>query len=412
MMHRTKIFVSAICLCTSLSHAEPAYELSQLEAMAIESSRSILAARDQVSAARFAVDSAAAFPNPEVEYLAGSLRTRGPGGTPGDAQSATLTQPLDMPWRRTARINVAQAGLESASAGYQIFQADLLARLRTRYYELLRRDAELKNAQEDKVLMDKVRSRIALRVETGEAPRFELIKADAEALNAQKTAQAAAFRLEQARSLLRQIVGGGLPSRFSVNGNLRNAPNLPPLDELRKGFAESSPDLARARAETVRAQRQLDLERAQRWPDIALKASLDQDPEMRTSKIGVVVSIPLWDRRKGPLGEAAAQLSRARNELEAHSFSLNQALEVAYQQYEIADTQVVALESGIVKQAEAALNVAEAAYRFGERGFLEVLDAQRVYRAARSELIAARFELAAAWVEIERLRATPGGKAE
>jgi len=73
---------------------------------------------------------------------------------------------------------------------------------------------------------------------------------------------------------------------------------------------------------------------------------------------------------------------------------------------------VAALESGIIKEAEAALKVAEAAYQFGERGFLEVLDAQRVYRAARSELVVARYELAAAWVEIERLRAIPGGRTE
>jgi cobalt-zinc-cadmium efflux system outer membrane protein len=98
--------------------------------------------------------------------------------------------------------------------------------------------------------------------------------------------------------------------------------------------------------------------------------------------------------------------------LQSQEFSLAQTLEVAYQQYEIAQTQVTALESGILKQAEAALKVAESAYRFGERGFLEVLDAQRVYRAARAELIAARYELATAWVEIERLRAIPGGKTE
>jgi len=87
---------------------------------------------------------------------------------------------------------------------------------------------------------------------------------------------------------------------------------------------------------------------------------------------------------------------------------LLQSLEVAYQQYEIAQTQVAALESGIVRQAEAALKVAEAAYRFGKRGFLEVIDAQRVFRAARNELIAARYELAAAWADIERLRASNG----
>ena len=67
--------------------------------------------------------------------------------------------------------------------------------------------------------------------------------------------------------------------------------------------------------------------------------------------------------------------------------------------------QVSALETGIVREAEAALKVAEAAYRFGERGILDFLDAQRVFRAVRNELISARFELSAAVVEIERLSA-------
>jgi cobalt-zinc-cadmium efflux system outer membrane protein len=51
--------------------------------------------------------------------------------------------------------------------------------------------------------------------------------------------------------------------------------------------------LARARAETVRAQRQLELERRLRWPNLALKAAVDEDPDMRTSQFGVVVTVPL-----------------------------------------------------------------------------------------------------------------------
>ena len=133
----------------------------------------------------------------------------------------------------------------------------------------------------------------------------------------------------------------------------------------------------------------------------------EEDPEIRSSRVGLLVSVPLWDRRQAQVGEAAAQLSRSRHELEGRRFSLGQELEVAYQQYEIALAQVAALESGILRQAEAALRVATAAYRFGERGFLEVLDAQRVFRAARAELIQARHELATAWVDIERLRALP-----
>ncbi|MDD2664956.1 MAG: TolC family protein [Dechloromonas sp.] len=412
MMRRTKLlFIGLACLGGSLQ-AQPAYDLAQLERLALESSRAVLAAREQLNAARSAVDSAAAFPNPEIEYLSGTLRSRGVGGNLGDARSASLTQPLDLPWLRSARIGAAEAGLAATDAAVRAFEAQLLAGVRLRHYDVLRRQAELKNAREDAALMEGVRARIALRVELGEAPRFELIKADAEMLNAQKAVQVAEFRVGQAGAQLRQLVGAALPADFMLKGQLRDVPAVPPADVVRRSLPGISPDLARARAETVRAERLLDYEKQQRWPRLALKASVSEEPDTRSSQFGVVVSVPLWDRRRGPVGEAAAQLARARHELAAQEFSLDQQLDIAYQQYEIAQAQVAALESGIVRQAEAALKVAEAAYKFGERGFLEVLDAQRVFRAARGELIAARYELAAAWVEIERLRAVPEGQAQ
>lgn len=412
MMRLNRLIFLGLSLGATLAFAQPGFDLPTLENLAVESSRAAQAVREQENAARYAVKSASAFPNPEIEYLSGTARARAPAGNPGDARSVTLTQSLDMPWRRSARIGAAEAGLDVAVAGTRMFEADLLARLRLRYFDVLRREAELKNAREDAALMEGVRSRIALRVETGEAARFELIKSEAEALNAQKTAQAAEYRVEQARSMLRQVVGGALPSDFKLTSRLRDVPALLPLESVRQQIDGNSPDLARSRAEVVRAQRQLDLERAQRWPGVALKAGMDEDPDIRVSKFGVVLSIPLWDRRSGPVGEAASQLSRARYEFESQQYSLAQGLEAAYQQHAIAMTHVTALESGIVRQSEAALRVAEAAYRFGERGFLEVLDAQRVYRAARAELISARFELAAAWIEVERLRAAPGGNKE
>jgi cobalt-zinc-cadmium efflux system outer membrane protein len=394
-------------LCAGLAGAQSTYTLDDLLRLSRESNRNVLAGREQVEAARAAVRTAEAFPNPELEIMAGPARARAPGATPGDTRSVALTQPLDLPGRRDARIGAAGAGLESAQAGQKAFQAELMARLRVRFYEVLRREAEVKAAREDQKLMEDIRGRIALRVETGEAARYELIKADAEMLNAQKLAQAAGFRVEQARSSLRQLVGPALPADFKIRGQLDAVPELAPLATLQAEIEANNPELARARAETRRAERQLDYERALRWPNLAVKASRDEEPDLSTSRIGLVLSVPLWDRRSGPVGEATANLSRSRHDLAAREFSLGQDLQFAYQQYEIAQTQMIALESGIVRQAENALKVAETSYRFGERGILEVLDAQRVYRAARNELIAARFELAAAWAEIERLRALP-----
>ena len=51
------------------------------------------------------------------------------------------------------------------------------------------------------------------------------------------------------------------------------------------------------------------------------------------------------------------------------------------------------------------LREAEAAYRFGERGILDVLDAQRVLRTVRTDYLSAQCDLQAALIEIEQLRA-------
>jgi outer membrane protein, heavy metal efflux system len=401
----TLLFLLTLFASTGTWAEPPSYTREQLESLAHGNSRSIQAARNQVEAASAAVKTASAFPNPEIEYLKGNSRQRQPTGVSGDAEQYQLTQPIDLPWTRSSRIGAAEAGLDAATALGRGMEADIIARIRVRYFDVLRRQAEFKAAIEDRTTMEGIRDRIALRVETGEAPRFELIKADAEMLNSQKNAYSAELRVNQARASLRALIGPALPENFTLVGKLQDPLKINDVETLRKEIREQNPDLLRARAEQQRAAKQLAHERAKRWPSLALRGSKDNDPDLSTTRIGVVMTIPIWDFRGGPIGEAQANLDRANNELSHYDFSLDRSIEVAYEQYQIAEAQVAALESGIVRQAENAVRIAEHAYRFGERGILDVLDAQRVYRAARNELINARYEAASVWTEIERLRA-------
>ena len=337
---------------------EGVYTLDRLLALAVDNPL-LAAARDRGEAARAAVTSAGAYPNPQLEYLGGTARSRAPGGTAGDARSWTFTQPIDYPWQRASRIEAAKAQYEGVAALNRGTRLDLEATLKTRYYELLRREAELRAATEDHALLAQIRNRVEVRVTTGEAARYELIKADAELLNADKARAGAELRVAQAKSALRQWVGGALPEDFRVSGNLAGEFQIPSLAQLRRHLVERNPELQRARAELKRAERQLTLQKQLRQPALSLVAGTDQDPDMRTSRIGIALTLPLWDRREGPVGEAAAGLSEARHTLEQQEFALLRALEGAYRQYEIASTQVSALERGILRQAEAALRVAE-----------------------------------------------------
>lgn len=385
----------------------PVYSLPALRELARAGHPSLAAAQALVEAGSAQVTAASAYPNPDVEFLAGSTQARVPGVTGGSAQTLTVQQRIDNPWQREARIAAAGHGLEARQAERRGFENDLMARLDQRFFEVLRRIAELRAAREDLQLAEQIRSKVAVRVDTGESPRYELIKADTELLNAQKSAESAKLRVAQARAALRALVGPSLPAEFLLEGSLSGSVNVPPLEQLRAELLARNPELLRNQAEVRRAERQLELERLRRQPEVAVKLAQDRDHELRDTRLGVVVSVPIWDRRQGPVAEAGALLDRSRSELAAQELALVQALEGAYRQYEITRNQVSALENGILREAEAALKVAEAAYRFGERGILDYLDAQRVFRAARNELIAARYELQLAVIDIERLRAAP-----
>jgi len=400
-------FLSFACSVTTGQTLQHAYSLQELESMMLANSKAVLGVTNTVESARFAVRTAQAVPNPQIEVLNGTRTPRtSTTNIDGTLKTISVTQDLDMPWHRIPRVDAATANLGAAQANEAAFKSDMVAKLRVRYFELIRRLAEERASKEDSKLMEGIRSRIALRVETGEAARFELFKADAELLNTQKLAQSAGSRIKYARAGLRALVGAQLPEQFSIHDFGVELPPPPPIEKLRDHILQNNPELTRARAERQQLDSKLNQEKAFRFPKIALRADQDLDSEYKHKRIGVALTLPLWDWRSGPIGEASARLSQSVNELAYQEFSLLQSLEAAYQQYEIAQSQMFALESGIVRQAANAVRVVEIAYKAGEKGFLEVLDAQRVFRSARNELIVARFDLASAWTEIERLRAT------
>ncbi len=387
----------------------PRYSLVQLLELARASHPALAASRAQVQAAQAGMTTARAWPNPEVEAMTGRQRARMPGAAEGRTNSVSITQKLDLPWQRAARMQAADAAFEGSQAQARSSARDLEAQLKLRFYDVLRREAEQRIAREDVTLVEQIRRRVAVRVETGEAPRYELIRGDAELLNAQRTEQAATLRVQQALAELRRAVGAELPAAFDVDAGSDAESvvvhNLPPLADLVGNVLATHPDLEADRATVREAEARLAHERSQRWPSLALRGSVDRQPDLQDSRVGLVMSIPLFDRREGPVGEAVAALERARAVLRDRELQMRQAVESAYRQYEIAQSQVSALKSGVVKQAESALRVAEAAYRHGERGILDYLDAQRVFRQARNDLIAARADLRTAAVELDRLRA-------
>ena len=116
-------------------------------------------------------------------------------------------------------------------------------------------------------------------------------------------------------------------------------------------------------------------------------------------------SVPLWNRREGQIAQARANIDLANAQLEQQRLQLLREVDSAHARVLISQRQIETFEAGLLRSAETALQVVEAAYRFGERGFIEVLDAQRTLRLVRSDYNQARFDRFTAWLDIDRLRA-------
>ncbi|HSH98713.1 MAG: TolC family protein [Methylophilaceae bacterium] len=400
------LFLLAMLIFSLNLHAAPTFTLQQVMQSAEQYNPTVNIARAQEDAAIATVTTAKSYINPEIEAGAGPSRYR--TGTDNQVKSnwmVGLSQPLEFSGVRTERLNIAESNVRVAGVGRELTRLELRARVKDAFYNVLQRQAVLKLVEEDRNLLQQIHDRVKLRADVGEAPRYELIKADTELLAAERDYQAAQVRVAEGKAYLHGLIGSSMPIEYDLSGELPLGNSLPTLQSLR-AQVDQSPQLQQIRAAAETAEARLRLEQQLRYPGLTLKAGVDQDPDLTSYRLGLAIPLPLWSQRQGQIAEASANVVQAQAHVSDRELALNRELESAYQRYLIAQQQVFAFENGLLSQSEAVLKTAEAGYRFGERGILDYLDAQRTFRVVRKDYLAARYDYVSAMLEIERLLGT------
>lgn len=382
-----------------------ALSLAQALSLAGENSPLLKIGVAQIEGANAAITTAKTRLNPEVNLLDGHQHIRLPTSVPGLLQHYGVAQRIELPSLRRARIRASTIGRESSELGLAERHLDLRSAVKQSFYAAIRRRREAELARQDLQLVQDFRRRIDVQVTTGEAARLELTRADAELARVRTTVRSAELQFLTALAALRANIGAPPEKSLDPRAELSSAKILPSLDELRKQALALHPAIAQSESEIRRSEALLQAEKAARLPQPTLLAEYEQQPDLRFYRLGFSFPIPLVDQRKGPIGEATARLHESHALLKARQLEITSSLETAYGEFEVADQQVAALQNGALREAEAALAAAEAAYKFGERGIIEVLDAQRVLHGVRLDFLNAQFDREAALIELERLRA-------
>jgi outer membrane protein, heavy metal efflux system len=120
-------------------------------------------------------------------------------------------------------------------------------------------------------------------------------------------------------------------------------------------------------------------------PEPVLSGASRNELDGRIRTLGIGVRVPLWD-----FSRAATERERQRvRSLEERERALRQELQAQvriHHNHLRLDRRTLALfQEGLLGEADASMEIAEAAYREGEISFLEYLDSRRTYRLIQIE---------------------------
>jgi cobalt-zinc-cadmium efflux system outer membrane protein len=153
----------------------------------------------------------------------------------------------------------------------------------------------------------------------------------------------------------------------------------------------------------VRSEALLSFARRSRVPDLGLSLFHQKELDRDAWGVSFGVTLPLWNAKRGEIAKADAAAALARAEAERTSVALATALEERRRDVDVAASQAAVLTGELLPAASESLRTARLLFEEGETSLLDLLDAQRTARDARREEIRARFELAVALSELERL---------
>lgn len=308
---------------------------------------------------------------------------------------------------RSAQASVDVARADAANA------ADLAATAgAVSYLRALRAEGVLRARTADSVLADELVGIAREQVRTGVGIGLDLTRAQSQAAQARAALIAARNERDRARLDLYRALNISLDSRVDLKDTLGTRDNSPlPFyqDAVAQAF-KARPDLAAAALQIEAQKKQLAGVRAERLPTIGLTADqgvngAQTDRLLNTYTWGVMVSIPLWDgmKREGREREQAAQL----RELEARErdLRLQVSVEVRSALLDVASTREQADAAQVrLALAEQELTEARDRFRAGVAGNADVVTASISLNAARTQLVDALAQYAAARVQLARVQ--------
>ena len=380
--------------------------LQKAVALALEANLDLTVAQREIEAVEGQVIQGRVRPNPELAYSLEDQRT------PTRTQSVQINLPIELGGKRAARIAAAERGRDVAVEELNTRRVEIRAAVVAAFFEALAAQDRTALAQDSVDLARQATDAVAKRVTAGKVSPVEETKARVAEAGVRVELAQAQSEQRNARARLASLLGANPPRFTLVSGNVEELPAVPSLDNVQQRLS-TSPTLRRMQLEVERRRSLVDVERSKRIPDVTFSLGVKRPNELQRDQLlfGVSVPLPLFDRNQGNLLEALKREDKARDELQALNIRVSTDVLQARERLESIRGEVDVLQRDVLPGAKSAYDAATVGFENGKFNFLEVLDAQRTYFAAKSQYLKALAEAHRTAADIDRVLGESGANA-
>jgi cobalt-zinc-cadmium efflux system outer membrane protein len=396
----------------SLPSPLPRITMAQAVDLALERNQAMRAQRLNVDQSKANETTASLRPN----LVFTSLNQGFPVFTPSQltwdyvANSQTFTQSVSYLFerggKRDKRILVAQDTTDLSAKTVADVERQLRFQVAQAFIGVLLARSNLDLARDDLKDFSQVVDINKQRMTSGDLAEGDYLKIALQKLQFEQDVSAAEVGLVQGKAALRQLVGyETVTEDFDVIGELAHRKFSVTPEKLQEEALAARPDLQAARANSKLATDTVALAQGNGARDVTGEIEYERFGPVNAMGFFVSFELPIHDRNQGEIARSKVAVTQAQESESSARAGVLTDLVDAYSGFQINDRVVSLYESGYLEQARQSREISNYAYRRGASSLLDLLEAERTYRATQ---LAYRQALAAYMTGVEQINFVVG----
>jgi outer membrane protein, heavy metal efflux system len=378
--------------------------------IALQYNQTLRGQRINIDESRAGEITAGLKPNPAFSTLVDGIPIFSPSTLAASpyiyAQSLSYT--VERGGKRARRIDVAADNTDVAVKTVQDNERQLRFSVAQAFINVLLAKSVLQLAIDDLGNFTEVVDLNRQRVTAGDLAEGDFLRISLQKLQFDQDVAQARLNVVQSRATLRQLLGyRNVVENFDVSGALDHKRQLLTQDELERQALANRPDLLAASSGVKLATDTASLAVAGRTRDWTFGGDYINQAGANGIGTSFSIDIPIHDRNQGEIARSQAAVRQANEVTDATRIGVLTDVVNAFAGLRTADEVVALYESGYLEQATQTRDISNYAFQRGATPVLDLLDAERSYRATQ---LAYRQAVAAWMIAAQQLNSAVGAE--